>query len=182
MLSAYVDLIINVNEKKWHLQLQNGNNYDYHSYDCQTNTLSIHQDYDSSFFEAIENNNLEKIQEYDAKINQEQLSELNKEFNFILKHYQKLIDAEVDGSENKKIYKEVKIYDEYDDLFKEYSLESEDEIFLNDYQNQISQNFENKRDEIKAKYLKKYQQENNINNDVNISNFTLSFIYFQNTL
>jgi hypothetical protein len=52
-----------------------------------------------------------------------------------------------------------------------FDLTDEDEIFLNDYQNQIKDDFEVKRNEIKAKYLKTYQEENNIT-DNDITNFT----------
>lgn len=176
---ALVDLTIKVNNKEYHLQLQNGNSYDYGSYDCPTNTLSIYEDFDFDFFEAIQDNDLEEIQEYDAKITQEQLNELNEEFEIILEHYQNLVDAEAEEAENKEIYEEVRIYNDDDDLVEDYLLTKDDEDFLNNYQNQIKDDFQDKRDEIKAKYLKKYQQENNISDD-DINNFTckLLFQYF----
>jgi hypothetical protein len=182
--SAYVDLTITVNNKDYQLQLQNSNTFDYNSYDCPTNLLSIYDDFDSNFFKAIQDSDLEEIQEYDAKITQDQLNELNKEFNIILEHYQKIVDEEVEEAENKKIYKEARIYDNDNDLIENYLLMIEDdEDFLNNYQNQFKDDFKYKCDEIKAKFLKKYQQENNISDDV-INNFTCKFLfqYFQDTL
>lgn len=182
--SAYVDMTIEVNDEEYHLQLQNGNSYDYGSYDCPTNTLSIYDGCgDTGFFEAIKDNDLEKIEEYDETITQEQLDELNKEFNIILDHYQKMVDEEVEEAENKKVYIEAIIENEDDNEVEKFDLTDEDEIFLNDYQNQIKDDFEAKRNEIKAKYLSAYQQENNIN-DEDIVNFTckLKFKHFQDTL
>lgn len=181
--SAYVDMTIEVNDEEYHLQLQNGNSYDYGSYDCPTNTLSIYRGCgDAGFFEAIQDNDLEEIQEYDETITQEQLDELNKEFNIILNHYQEMIDEEAEEAENKKIYTRIIIKDNI--FLKEiFDLTNDDEKFLNDYQNQIKDDFEAKRDEIKAKYLSAYQQENNLG-DEDITNFTckLKFKYFKDTL
>lgn len=182
--SAYVDMTIEVNDEEYHLQLQNGNSYDYGSYDCPTNTLSIYNGCgDTGFFEAIQNNDLEEIQEYDETITQEQLGELNKELNIILDYYQKMVDKEVEEAENKKIYTRVIIEYNDDEEIEDYLLQDNEEDYLNNYQNQVKDDFEAKRNEIKAKYLKRYQQENNIT-DSDITNFTckLKFKYFQDTL
>jgi len=184
---AYVDMTIEVNKKEYHLQLQNGNSYDYLSYNCPTNRLSIYKGVgDASFFKAIKDNDLEAIQEYDETITQEQLNELTEEFEIVLQHYQELVDEEEKEAENKKIYEEATIYDEDGDSIQDYCLllDSETEDFLNDYKNQIKEeDFEAKKSEIKAKYLAKYQQENDLSDD-DIVNFTckLSFKYFYTTL
>jgi hypothetical protein len=101
-------------------------------------------------------------------------------------YYQELVDEEEKEAENKKIYEEATIYDEDGDSIQDYwlLLDSETENFLNDYQNQIKEeDFEAKKREIKAKYLAKYQQENDLSDD-DIMNFTckLSFKYFYTTL